>query len=1609
MSAIIGALRGVLSLDSAAFEKGAKRAEASMGKLEKKLFKSGKAMQSAGRKMSLAITAPMAAMATLAVKSSLRTIDAQAKLAQSLGTTVKSMQVLQRAADLSGVSMGDVEQATIQLTKRLSEVAATGKGPAAGALEKLGLSVKKLQGMTLDARITAIQDALQEFVPAAERAAVATDLFGTRAGITFTRIDSSTLRQASVDVADFGVAVSEVDADQIERTNDAISRLGLIGQGVGNQLAAAFAPVLEGLSDKLAGLAKWFENLGDGTKRFIAIVATIAAALGPALVALGLMAVAVAPLAAGFAALLSPVGLLVGGFAALAGVSVYLASDGLGLGDSQGVVGEAVRSATDAAEAQLTALQSLRGETETSRLVSLDFARAKLLEAEALAKTAREIVATAQAKILASDQYRAAVSDEAGFTRAAEVAYLELQQAKQMVADTPLEHPLRAEYMANLVVLREHYEGIQQEIENAKARQAQMLAQVGEASALYKAATAEVARLRAELAAAVNGMVQLGPAATELTKEIAKARVEAMLLSGVDVAAGITPAVAAAQELAAQLGLSLQRALTISGALNTRPAGDVFDPRQDSYTSQEAKLERIRRSMDEMTYSTEWASKAADEFKRSGSGAGKAVSDAMKSAEQATKAAKQAAEQYADALNAPIVSAVDSMADAIGTALTGGFDSFKDFGKSILNSFKSMVSQMISFAISNPIKIAMGIGGVGLPGAASAATGALGGGGLLGNLLGGGGSGVLGGVMTGVKGIFTGGGLGSSFANLGGLLSGSVGGAGAIGAALPAIGILALGLGLFISKTKVLDQGIRVTTNSMDTLVEHFQHIEKSRLFGLIKSKSFKTSAMSDDEAAPIVSAINEVRDEVLSAAAVFGVGNDALKDFASTFDVSFRGLETEQEKMDALAEALGGFADDITTALFTITTKSVGFPGGGNSGVFLDQVADQAQKNALIHARQWAVEELPRFRALLNVSSGSNGLGNVGAGRDAVGGGVDPQHKVGAGGSIRGTDELDKQYARFLRKLSKGTLDFTSKLWDQFGAEILAKFTEGRGDPDLTLNFDEALAQAVNTQMENLLEPFMREGEEAYATLQRLASSVTTVNSTFDVLGYGLFDLTQKNIKLKLAAADAASELADLFGGLEGFTTAVGTFVDRYYSDAEKIGIYTKKVSDELDGMFSQKQIDRMASSEKAYRRTVDRFGALVATDADAKAKWAALLGTDVQSLMTAIHDLGAAAASTAVDLGGVTSKLPGELTDLMLAAVTTAYDAAVASIAAKRERLTAEWEKTFDKLGNTVDRFTKRAGLLQSALGSRKVEDQVAALMRYQTAQAWLFKKSEKKNPKMSNNKLEKMLDALNQPTKQFFGSATDYARDFYKTNIAMNDLNDKVGEQLTEAEKRMEQAERHFDRQIEKLDKQLAWATRQYNALLGIDASVKSVGAAMVGLRSAIVAAVDAASAGSTSPPDGLPLVIELSDREDLKARAIDAGVSLNGRTPIQVRRDLELVTGQVFDKFWDAGKGRKVFNTPRFANGGVHTGGLRIVGERGPELEATGASRIMSNNNLSRALGNNELTQEVRALRQEVSRLRAEQGSANTQIAKHTKRTADTNRKWDRIGLPAEQIV
>jgi len=94
-------------------------------------------------------------------------------------------------------------------------------------------------------------------------------------------------------------------------------------------------------------------------------------------------------------------------------------------------------------------------------------------------------------------------------------------------------------------------------------------------------------------------------------------------------------------------------------------------------------------------------------------------------------------------------------------------------------------------------------------------------------------------------------------------------------------------------------------------------------------------------------------------------------------------------------------------------------------------------------------------------------------------------------------------------------------------------------------------------------------------------------------------------------------------------------------------------------------------------------------------------------------------------------------------------------------------------------------------------------------------------------------------------------------------------------------------------------------------------------------------------------------------------------------------------------------------PGFASGGSFSGGLRIVGEQGPELELTGPSYIANASKTEALLTHNaELLKEIQSLRSELK-------AALYQTAKNTGKTAQvldrTLTKWDEIGMPAEATI
>lgn len=270
------------------------------------------------------------------------------------------------------------------------------------------------------------------------------------------------------------------------------------------------------------------------------------------------------------------------------------------------------------------------------------------------------------------------------------------------------------------------------------------------------------------------------------------------------------------------------------------------------------------------------------------------------------------------------------------TAFEGGSlsDTVKGMLKDIAYQFAH--SKVVLPIVASVTSI-LGLDQLVLGGARSAVSSALGGGGgagtgllggLLGNVGGGllGGGGFLGGVGTGLGGVLSGGGLGSSFANLGGLLSGASGGAGAIGAAIPAVGII-------IAATAVLSKALSrkyAGTAIRGTLgTEGFDGTS----FDFYKGGALRSNKANYKEVPEAIQAMLDttmkgVTTGLTSMATVLGLSTGALAGFN---DEQFT-LWTNGKDQAQIQQELGVFIDSASEKMAELVLGTDAFTRTGES-----------------------------------------------------------------------------------------------------------------------------------------------------------------------------------------------------------------------------------------------------------------------------------------------------------------------------------------------------------------------------------------------------------------------------------------------------------------------------------------------------------------------------------------------------------------------------------------------------------------------------------------------------------------------------------------------------
>jgi phage-related minor tail protein len=616
----------------------------------------------------------------------------------------------------------------------------------------------------------------------------------------------------------------------------------------------------------------------------------------------------------------------------------------------------------------------------------------------------------------------------------------------------------------------------------------------------------------------------------------------------------------------------------------------------------------------------------------------------------------------------------------------------------------------------------------------------------------------------------------------------------------------------------------------------------------------------------------------------------------------------------------------------------------------------------------------------------------------------------IGLAADLLGQDTLDTQKKLQDYVISIGRID----LKDLKGKEIAEKLGAVFGAES------DKIAASVIPGFERL----QAVGEGYFETLTRVANEFETVNAYMarlsDTLG-----------QVGIDAAVAADDLVQAFGGLDAFQSAISDYYNTFYTEAERNAQTTKELGTAFAGLGKS-----MPTTLTGFR---DLVNAQDLTTQAGRSTYAALisLAPAFAEVTNAADDAAQAIVDAAKAVSDQRDNLQQQLdqaqgntaairarelaaldpsnralqqriylladeeaamqasvrnTDAALAAVRKAVDA---EKTLQQVRVTAAQEQVntikgvFDTLDSAISSL-----LGNVATSAADGENFITQALSAARTTGYLPDHKDLSNA---------ITAATGGLASKVYASAADQEADRLRLAAKLTDLKGVAGDQLTTAELTLKNSQD----QLTSLENIYTQAQQQVNILRGIDTTAKTIPEALsllgTTLTAELRAVASAAAAGSASAAAAAarqPYSVNDTPAQRQSKVEAQTGVALSasdtalvaaakvlyqsingGASTAAYNAAAAAVGGDIARAVgWDGSREgaenlRKVYG---FASGGTHTGGLRLVGENGPELEVTGPSRIYSADQTRAMLqgGNTQaLVAEIQALTKEVQRLQA----------------------------------
>ena len=286
----------------------------------------GKRLTKLGGTLTSNLTVPIVAVGAAFVAAAIHVgkfADVLLDLRDQTGLSTGTLQEFRHVALIAGVDSDTLATAAIKLTTAMSSGDEQTKDLST-ALTKLGLSATDSAGkiVSMNTLLPSIIGKLQGVTDITTRNTLAADIFGRSWAelAPILSLGAGGMERARTEARSLGLVMSEEGLEGADKFRAALGTLTSSFAAIVREIGVGVIPVMESLVKVLQatvipavrGVVAWFTKLSPAVKITIGVIAGLAAAMGPLLVALGTVLAFLPLLKVGFlAAFTGPIGLAV--------------------------------------------------------------------------------------------------------------------------------------------------------------------------------------------------------------------------------------------------------------------------------------------------------------------------------------------------------------------------------------------------------------------------------------------------------------------------------------------------------------------------------------------------------------------------------------------------------------------------------------------------------------------------------------------------------------------------------------------------------------------------------------------------------------------------------------------------------------------------------------------------------------------------------------------------------------------------------------------------------------------------------------------------------------------------------------------------------------------------------------------------------------------------------------------------------------------------------------------------------------------------------------------------------------------------------------------------